>query len=89
MTGVLPAAASSDRCRSDRTLQISFIPAQMRHRPRAGCQSQEAARTRAERRTYLAERGYNVCEVRAEDVEKDVAGVLVNLATAISLDPSS
>ena len=52
-------------------------------------ESQEAARTRAERRTYLAERGYNVCEVRAEDVEKDVAGVLVNLATAISLDPSS
>ena len=29
----------------------------------------EAAHTRAERRAYLAERGYRVCEVRAEDVE--------------------
>ncbi len=49
----------------------------------------EAARTRTERRAYLAERGYRVCEVRAVDVEKDVAGVLGNLATVISLDSSS
>jgi tRNA/rRNA methyltransferase len=29
----------------------------------------EAAKTRAERRAYLAERGYRVCEVQEEDVE--------------------
>ena len=37
---------------------------------------EEAARTRAERRVYLAERGYRVCEVRAVEVERDVGGVL-------------
>jgi tRNA/rRNA methyltransferase len=50
---------------------------------------EEAARTRAERRTYLAERGYQVCEVRAEDVEKDLAGVLASLSTVITGPPRS
>ena len=45
---------------------------------------EEAARTRAERRTYLAERGYRVCEVRAVEVERDLGGVLDNLATGVS-----
>jgi tRNA/rRNA methyltransferase len=43
----------------------------------------EAARTRAERRAYLAERGYQVCEVKATDVERDVGGVLERLAAAV------
>ncbi len=45
---------------------------------------EEAARTRAERRTYLAERGYRVCEVMAVEVEKDLGGVFDNLATGVS-----
>ncbi len=45
---------------------------------------EEASRTRAERRSYLAERGYQVCEVRAVDVERDVGKVLEDLATSIS-----
>ena len=43
----------------------------------------EAARTRAERRAYLTERGYRVCEVRAEDVEGDVASVLNRLSAVV------
>jgi tRNA/rRNA methyltransferase len=43
----------------------------------------EATRTRAERRAYLAGRGYRVCEVSAVEVEKDLAGVLGHLAAAI------
>ena len=44
---------------------------------------EEAARTRAERRTYLSERGYRVCEVRAVEVERDVGGVLTTLTAVI------
>ncbi|HXX07048.1 MAG TPA: TrmJ/YjtD family RNA methyltransferase [Pseudolabrys sp.] len=44
-------------------------------------ESEEAARTRAERRTYLTERGYRVCEVRAEEVERDVGKALDGLAS--------
>ena len=44
---------------------------------------EEAARTRSERRSYLAERGYRVCEVRAAEVERDVAGMLDGLAERI------
>lgn len=47
-------------------------------------ESHEAVRTRAERRSYLAERGYKVCEVGVAEVEKDVVAVLDHLATSIS-----
>ena len=43
----------------------------------------EAARTRAGRRNYLAERGYKVCEVRAADVERNVGKVLDDLASRV------
>ena len=46
-------------------------------------QTDAAARTRAERRVYLTERSYRVCEVRAEDVEGDVPAALDKLAAAI------
>jgi tRNA/rRNA methyltransferase len=46
-------------------------------------ETDEATRTRAERRAYLRERSYRVCEVRTEDVEGDVAGVLGQLAQVI------
>ncbi len=39
----------------------------------------DAARTRAERRAYLTERGYKVCEVKAAEVEKDAGNVLDQL----------
>jgi tRNA/rRNA methyltransferase len=39
----------------------------------------DAARTRSERRAYLMERGYKVCEVKAAEVEKDVCKVLDQL----------
>jgi len=38
-----------------------------------------AARTRVERRAYLTERGYKVCEVRAAEVEHDTGRVLDQL----------
>jgi very-short-patch-repair endonuclease len=40
-------------------------------------------RTRTERRAYLNERGYRVCEVKAADAERDVGEVLNRLAAAI------
>jgi tRNA/rRNA methyltransferase len=46
-------------------------------------ESQEAGQTRAQRRDYLDEREYRVVQVRASDVERDVAGVLDALAAAI------
>jgi tRNA/rRNA methyltransferase len=49
----------------------------------------EAARTREERRAYLAERGYQVCEVRAVEVEKDVGKVLGSLSAVITGPPRS
>src|SRR6187549_3237817 len=39
----------------------------------------EATRTRVERRVYLTERGYNVCEVKATEVEKNAGKVLDRL----------
>jgi tRNA/rRNA methyltransferase len=39
----------------------------------------DAARTRSERRTYLTERGYKVCEVKTAEVEKDTGKVLDQL----------
>ncbi|HZP69319.1 MAG TPA: TrmJ/YjtD family RNA methyltransferase [Pseudolabrys sp.] len=44
----------------------------------------EAARTRAERRTYLVEREYRVCEIKGTEVERDVRTVLDDLAATIS-----
>jgi tRNA/rRNA methyltransferase len=46
-------------------------------------ETSEAAHTRAQRRAYLAERGYGVCEVRAEDVERDVSKVLDELSVVV------
>jgi tRNA/rRNA methyltransferase len=45
-------------------------------------ESEAAARTRAERRTYLVERGYRVSEARENDVERDIAKVLDDLAAS-------
>src|SRR5690242_736332 len=39
----------------------------------------EATRTRVERRVYLTERGYNVCEVKTTEVEKNAGKVLDRL----------
>jgi len=47
-------------------------------------ESDDVARTRAERRVYLTERGYRVCEVRAEEVERDVGKVLDWIAASLS-----
>jgi tRNA/rRNA methyltransferase len=46
-------------------------------------ETDEATKGRAEKRAYLAERGYRVVEVRAADVERDLAAVLARLAQAI------
>jgi tRNA/rRNA methyltransferase len=46
-------------------------------------ETEDMERTRAERRAYLSERGYRVCEVRAEDVDREVGGVLDHLAASI------
>jgi tRNA/rRNA methyltransferase len=55
---------------------VDVVPAQ---------ESEEAAHARDERRTYLSERGYRVCEVRAADVERDVAVVMNTLAAAVPI----
>jgi tRNA/rRNA methyltransferase len=47
-------------------------------------ESDDAGRTRAERRAYLVEREYRVCEARAEAVEEDPGKVLDGLFTALS-----
>ena len=44
-----------------------------------GKETADAARTRAERRAYLVEREYRVCEVQAEAIERDVGKVLDEL----------
>jgi len=46
-------------------------------------ESADATRTRAERRAYLVEREYRVCEVSVEDVERDIKQVLDNLTAAV------
>jgi tRNA/rRNA methyltransferase len=46
-------------------------------------ESTEAARTRAERRAYLSERGYRIVEVGSDEAEHDVAAALARLAAAI------
>jgi tRNA/rRNA methyltransferase len=52
-------------------------------------ENEVAARIRAEKRAYLVERGYRVNEIKAADVEQDVAGVLDKLATVITAPPRS
>jgi tRNA/rRNA methyltransferase len=47
-------------------------------------ESAEAAANRAEKRAYLEHRDYRVVEVRAEEVEGDLAGALERLAAAIA-----
>ena len=47
-------------------------------------ESEAAARARDERRAWLAERGYRVMEVRAEEVERDVTKVLDQLDARIA-----
>jgi tRNA/rRNA methyltransferase len=47
-------------------------------------ETDEAARTRAERRNYLIERGYRVCGAMADDVERDVGSVLGRLSAVVS-----
>jgi tRNA/rRNA methyltransferase len=47
-------------------------------------ESEAAAKSRAERRAWLAERDYRVIELRVADVEADLAGTLDRLAAAIS-----
>jgi tRNA/rRNA methyltransferase len=44
----------------------------------------EAQRNRAEKRAWLAEHGYAVVEVKAEEVERDVGRVLDDLAGRIA-----
>jgi len=46
-------------------------------------ESDEAARNRAERHGYLIEREYRVAEVRAGEVDRDLAGVLDRLAASV------
>ena len=46
-------------------------------------ETDEATRSRAERRAYLAERGYQVCEVRADEVEGDVKKALNDLSAVV------
>jgi len=47
-------------------------------------EGQEMARTRNERRAYLSDRGYRVCEVKADQVEASVAKVLDELFKLLS-----
>ena len=52
-------------------------------------ENEAAARTRAEKRAWLAEHGYQVSEVKAADVERDVAKVLDDLSVVIAGPPRS
>jgi len=45
-------------------------------------EDEAAARVRADKRAWLAAHDYRVVEVRAADVEADVAGVLNELAVS-------
>jgi tRNA/rRNA methyltransferase len=53
---------------------IDLVPAE---------ETEDATKGRAEKRAYLAERGYRVVEVKAADVERDLATVLERLAQTI------
>lgn len=53
---------------------IDLVPAE---------ETDDAVKGRTEKRAYLAERGYRLVEVKAADVEQDLAAVLERLAAAI------
>jgi len=55
-------------------LVIDIVPA---------AESEAAARTRAEKRAWLAERGYRLIELAAAEIEADTAAMLERLAAAI------
>jgi len=50
-------------------------------------ESDEAAKARAYKRSWLAERGYRVLEFRVADLERDVTAALDTLAVAASAAP--
>ena len=50
-------------------------------------ENEAAARTRADKRAWLAEHGYRVIEVKAAEAERDVAKVLDTLSTVIPAEP--
>ncbi len=52
-------------------------------------ESDEAARNRAAKRAYLAEREYRVVEVRVDEVEDDLPKALERLSTAVAGPPPS
>jgi tRNA/rRNA methyltransferase len=52
-------------------------------------ESAEAQAGRADKRAYLAERGYRVVEVKVAEVEKDLAGALDKLSAIITGPPRS
>jgi tRNA/rRNA methyltransferase len=52
-------------------------------------ESDEAAAARRAKRTWLAERGYRVIEIRAADAERDVGNLLDELASLIATGSSS
>jgi tRNA/rRNA methyltransferase len=56
---------------------IELVPAQ---------ESAEAVKTRAQRRAYLGERDYRVCEVGADEVERDITKVLNGLSAVVSTE---
>ena len=46
-------------------------------------ESEEAAKTRAHKRGWLAERDYRVVEVRRFDIQRDVSAVLEKIAAVV------
>ena len=60
-------------------LVIELVPAD---------ESAAAAKARAERREWFAERSYRVMDVAMADVEADVTQVLDRLATSVAINPS-
>jgi very-short-patch-repair endonuclease len=50
--------------------------------------NEAVAKSRAERRVYLAERGYRVIDVAMADVEQDAMKVLDGVASAIGMPAS-
>ena len=52
-------------------------------------ETEEAAHARKEKRAYLGERGYCVCEVRAADIGRDMTVVMDALAAAVAANSKS
>jgi tRNA/rRNA methyltransferase len=52
-------------------------------------ETEEAAHARDQKRAYLGERGYRVCEVRAAEVERDVAVVMNTLDADVAAKSTS